>query len=178
MKILIVEDEKALPGNVLSYCNRGDIVCEAASGFREAEDKLAAFPYDILVLDIMLPDGSGLDLLHQLKKTQPEAGALIISAKNALDDRITGLELGADDYLTRPFHLPELNARLKAIYRHRKFQGRGFLGSTALGRGLQTIKKISSKIKSAAKQLALSTNPMGKAGLCRGKIFHFKSSVS
>lgn len=123
MKILIVEDEKALLDNMLAYLSRSDMVCEAACGFREAEDKLAAFSYDILVLDIMLPDGNGLDILRQVKKSQPEAGVLIISAKNALDDRITGLELGADDYLTKPFHLPELNARLKAIFRRRKFQG-------------------------------------------------------
>ncbi|MEK7255276.1 MAG: response regulator transcription factor [Bacteroidota bacterium] len=123
MKILIVEDEKALMDNMLSYLRRGDIVCEAAASFHDAEDKLLSFPYDVIVLDIMLPDGNGLDLLHLLKDCQPEAGVLIISAKNALNDRLAGLELGADDYLTKPFHLPELNARLKAIFRRRKFQG-------------------------------------------------------
>lgn len=123
MKLLIVEDEKALMDNMLSYLSRGDLVCEHASTFREAQDKLVSFSYDIVVLDIMLPDGNGLNLLRLLKDSQPEAGVLIISAKNALDDRIAGLELGADDYLTKPFHLPELNARLKAIFRRRKFQG-------------------------------------------------------
>ncbi|GJM35706.1 MAG: DNA-binding response regulator [Saprospiraceae bacterium] len=123
MKILIVEDERALLENMLSYLGGGDIVCEAASNFAEAEDKLTSYSYDIVVLDIMLPDGNGLDLLRLLKQCQPEAGVLIISAKNALDDRVMGLELGADDYLTKPFHLPELNARLKAIFRRRKFQG-------------------------------------------------------
>ncbi len=123
MKLLIVEDEKALMDNMLSYLGRGDIVCEAAANFVEAETKLLSFAYDIVVLDIMLPDGNGLNLLRLLKDCQPEAGVLIISAKNALDDRVLGLELGADDYLTKPFHLPELNARLKAIFRRRKFQG-------------------------------------------------------
>ncbi len=123
MKLLIVEDEKALMDNMLSYLGRGDIVCEAAPNFAEAENKLLSFAYDIVVLDIMLPDGNGLNLLRLLKECQPEAGVLIISAKNALDDRVLGLELGADDYLTKPFHLPELNARLKAIFRRRKFQG-------------------------------------------------------
>lgn len=123
MKLLLVEDEKALLDNMLAYLNRGDIVCEAAATFREAQDKLLSFAYDIVVLDIMLPDGNGLQLLRLLKDAQPEAGVLIVSAKNALDDRVQGLELGADDYLTKPFHLPELNARLKAIYRRRKFQG-------------------------------------------------------
>lgn len=123
MKILIIEDEKPLMDNMLAYLSRGDMVCEAASSFAVASDKLVSFQYDIVVLDIMLPDGNGLNLIRLVKETQQEAGILIISAKNALDDRITGLELGADDYLTKPFHLPELNARLKAIYRRRKFQG-------------------------------------------------------
>ena len=123
MKLLIVEDEKALLDNMLSYLSRGDLVCEQASSFHEAQDKLVSFGYDIVVLDIMLPDGNGLNLLRLLKECQPEAGVLIISAKNALDDRVAGLELGADDYLTKPFHLPELNARLKSIFRRRKFQG-------------------------------------------------------
>lgn len=123
MKVLFVEDEKALMDNMLAYLSRGDMVCEAAAGFQEAQEKLLSFSYDIVVLDIMLPDGNGLNLLRLMKDSQPEAGVLIISAKNALDDRILGLELGADDYLTKPFHLPELNARLRAIYRRRKFQG-------------------------------------------------------
>lgn len=123
MKLLIVEDEKALRDNIISYLGTGEIVCEQASNYSEAQDKLLSFDYDILVLDIMLPDGNGLNILQLLKKMHPETGVLIISAKNALDDRIKGLELGADDYLTKPFHLSELNARLKAIYRRRKFQG-------------------------------------------------------
>lgn len=124
MKLLVVEDEKALVTNISSYLSGGDVVLEAATNFKEALDKLQSFTYDIVVLDIMLPDGNGLNLLRLLKEINPETGVLIISAKNALDDRIKGLELGADDYLTKPFHLPELNARLKAIYRRRKFQGR------------------------------------------------------
>lgn len=123
MKLLIVEDEQALRDNIVSYLGNGEIICEQACNFNEAQDKLFAFNYDILVLDIMLPDGNGLNILKLLKKLHPETGVLIISAKNGLDDRVNGLELGADDYLTKPFHLSELNARLKAIYRRRKFQG-------------------------------------------------------
>ncbi|MCB0844387.1 MAG: response regulator transcription factor, partial [Bacteroidetes bacterium] len=78
---------------------------------------------EIMVLDIMLPDGNGLDLLKKWKEEKPETGVLIISAKNSLDDKLTGLDWGADDYLTKPFHLPELNARVKAIYRRRNFNG-------------------------------------------------------
>ena len=123
MKLLIVEDEKALMDNITAYLNNGEVICEQAATYSEAQDKLFSFSYDILVLDLMLPDGDGLNILRLLKKMHPETGVLIISAKNALDDRINGLELGADDYLTKPFHLSELNARLKAIYRRRKFQG-------------------------------------------------------
>lgn len=124
MKLLIVEDEQSLADNIRSYLAGGEIICELARTFREAQDKLLDFRYDIVLLDIMLPDGNGLNLLKLLKDSQPETGVLILSAKNALDDRIHGLELGADDYLTKPFHLSELNARLKAIYRRRKFEGR------------------------------------------------------
>ena len=124
MKLLIVEDEKSLSDNIRSYLAGGEIICELAYTFNEARDKILDFSYDIILLDIMLPDGNGLNLLKLLKESHPETGVLILSAKNALDDRVRGLELGADDYLTKPFHLSELNARLKAIYRRRKFEGK------------------------------------------------------
>ncbi|HMQ47266.1 MAG TPA: response regulator transcription factor [Saprospiraceae bacterium] len=127
MKILVVEDEKELAENIRAYLSRSDMICEAAFDFAEAQDKLLSFEYDIVLLDIMLPDGNGLHLLRLLKQLQPETGVLIVSAKNALDDKVKGLELGADDYLTKPFHLPELNARLNAIFRRRKFQGHKML---------------------------------------------------
>ncbi len=123
MKLLIVEDERELAENIRAYLSRSDVICEVAFSFQEAQDKLLSFDYDIVLLDIMLPDGNGFNVLRLLKKVNPETGVLIISAKNALDDKVNGLELGADDYLTKPFHLPELNARLNAIYRRRKFQG-------------------------------------------------------
>ena len=123
MKLLVIEDEKSLADNIRSYLTTNEVVCEVAHNYEEAVDKLNVFNYDVILLDIMLPDGNGLDVLNLLKTEQSEAGILIISAKNSLDDRVKGLELGADDYLTKPFHLSELNARLKAIYRRRKFQG-------------------------------------------------------
>ncbi len=123
MKLLVIEDEKALADNIKSYLSTNEVICEIAHTYEEAADKLNVFSYDVILLDIMLPDGNGLDILHLLKRTHSELGILIISAKNSLDDRVQGLELGADDYLTKPFHLSELNARLKAIYRRRKFQG-------------------------------------------------------
>jgi DNA-binding response OmpR family regulator len=127
VKLLIVEDEKELVDNIRAYLSRGDVICESAMSFAEAQDKLLSFAYDIVLLDLMLPDGDGLNVLRLLKRLRPETGVLIISAKNALDDKIKGLELGADDYLTKPFHLPELNARLNAIFRRRKFQGHTFV---------------------------------------------------
>jgi len=123
MKLLIIEDEQALADNIRSYLSTNEVICEVVHSFETAADKINIFKYDIIVLDIMLPDGNGMDILQLLKNSHSEAGVLIISAKNSLDDRVKGLEFGADDYLTKPFHLSELNARLKAIYRRRKFQG-------------------------------------------------------
>ena len=123
MKLLIVEDEFKLSDNIRNYLSRGDVICEQAWTSAEAEDKLISFSYDIVLLDLMLPDGDGLNILKLLKKLRSETGVLIISAKDALNDKVKGLELGADDYLAKPFHLSELNARLNAIYRRRKFQG-------------------------------------------------------
>jgi DNA-binding response OmpR family regulator len=123
MKILVIEDNKELAQNILDYLMSEGFVCELAENYSGAIDKLQSFQYDCIVLDIMLPDGNGLDILHFIKSKKIPSCILIISAKNALDDKINGLELGADDYLTKPFHLPELNARLKAIYRRKYLQG-------------------------------------------------------
>lgn len=127
MKILIVEDEKELRENTQSYLGGGEYICETAANFKEARDRIVSFMYDVVLLDLMLPDGNGLNILRLVKECQPDTGVLIVSAKNALDDKIVGLDLGADDYLTKPFHLSELNARLKAIYRRRKLEGKSVL---------------------------------------------------
>lgn len=108
---------------ITSFLKEEGFVCEKAASYFVAEDKLAAFVYDIVVIDINLPDGSGLSLLEKIKKQHPETGTLIVSAKNSLDDKIKGLDLGADDYITKPFHLSELNSRIRAVLRRRKFQG-------------------------------------------------------
>ena len=123
MKLLIVEDETELARNIQTYLHNGDVIIEIAHNAKEAMDKINGFDYDIIILDIMLPDGNGLEILRRIKEDKNDAGVLIISAKNAVDDKIIGLDLGADDYLTKPFHLSELNARLKALYRRKKFQG-------------------------------------------------------
>lgn len=123
MKVLIVEDEPAIREDIADYLQKEGFVCEQAADYDTAGEKVALYNYDLIVLDITLPGGSGLDVLRQLKKKDPETGVLIVSAKNSMDDKITGLDLGADDYITKPFHLPELNARVKALLRRRFFKG-------------------------------------------------------
>lgn len=121
MKLLLVEDNLDLANNIITYLTGEGNICEHSATYFSAIDKIVSFPYDLVILDIMLPDGNGLDVLKEMRQQQLESGVLIISAKNALDDKITGLDLGADDYITKPFHLSELNARLKAIYRRKNF---------------------------------------------------------
>lgn len=123
MKILIAEDEVALQRSIQQYLERDGNVCEVASDFHEAQQKVAIYDYDIIILDINLETGSGLDVLRSLKKERKKAGVLIISANSSLKDKLEGLDLGADDYLTKPFHLAELNSRMKAILRRGKFGG-------------------------------------------------------
>ncbi len=123
MKLLVVEDHEQLGTNMRTYLHQEGYVCEVAMNFQQAVEKLYAYEYDMVALDLMLPDGNGLDLLKSIKENWPHLCVLIISAKNALDDRVKGLNLGADDYLPKPFHLAELNARLKAIFRRKNQQG-------------------------------------------------------
>ncbi|HAK80135.1 MAG TPA: DNA-binding response regulator [Runella sp.] len=123
MKILLIEDEKPLAEVMIDFLKSQQHVVEWVMDLPDAEEKIGVYAYDCVLIDLMLPSGSGLAAIKLLKKQQPEAGIIIISAKNALDDKIIGLDLGADDYLTKPFHLSELNARLKSVGRRRQFGG-------------------------------------------------------
>lgn len=123
MKLLIVEDELELLNTTSDYLQKEDFICETAPNFFEAEDKLIAYNYDVIILDINLPDGNGLELLKFVKEKSPETGVLIVTAKDSLDDKLKGLDLGADDYITKPFHLAELNSRVNSLLRRRKFEG-------------------------------------------------------
>jgi DNA-binding response OmpR family regulator len=127
MKILIIEDEKELSGSICSYFASEQFVCETAFDFHTASEKIALYEYACVILDINLPGGSGLDILKELKQQDKADGVIIISAKNALDDKIFGLKAGADDYLTKPFHMPELGARVAAIIRRKSFGGRNVI---------------------------------------------------
>jgi DNA-binding response OmpR family regulator len=122
MKILIVEDEPDLSSAIKDYLMSEGNLCETAITYESAYQKISLYSYDCILLDLMLPDGDGLKLLQYLKSLQKTEGVVIISARNALDDRITGLNLGADDYLIKPFHLSELNARIAAIIRRKNNQ--------------------------------------------------------
>lgn len=120
MKILIVEDEISLNKSIYDYLTAQNYACDVAHNHFDAEDYLLISEYDLLVVDINLPDGSGLDLIRMIKKEGLDIGMLVISARDSLDDKLAGLDLGADDYLTKPFHLAELNSRVNAIIRRRK----------------------------------------------------------
>lgn len=123
MKILVVEDEQALRQVIVQSLEKERYVVECASTFREASNKMSWYDYDCIILDIMLPGGSGLTLLKELKKRRKKANIIIVSAKDSIDDKVSGLDLGADDYLTKPFHLAELNARIKSVIRRKQQDG-------------------------------------------------------
>ncbi|MBC7418531.1 MAG: response regulator transcription factor [Pedobacter sp.] len=127
MKLLIVEDELPLLRSIQSYFMEEGNICESATSLLAASEKIAHYKYDCILLDLGLPDGDGLTLLNELKVVNNKAGILIISAKNSLDDKLAGLNLGADDYLVKPFHLSELMARVSAIIRRKHFDGENII---------------------------------------------------
>lgn len=127
MKILVIEDEAELREIVKDSLVKEGYIVETAYDFRSALDKVSVYNYDCILLDIMLPGGSGLEVLDLLKKEGKSDNVIIISAKDSLDDKLRGLELGADDYLTKPFHIAELNARIKAVLRRKQQDGKNTL---------------------------------------------------
>ncbi len=123
MKILIIEDEQEIAQSIKNYFKSNGIQCETAGSYALAHTKIANYDYDCILLDLMLPDGDGFDILRELKSKNKTDGVIIISAKENLDTRIEGFNLGADDFLTKPFHLSELLVRMQALIRRKNFQG-------------------------------------------------------
>ena len=123
MKILLIEDEPELRKSIKQYLYQEGYIVESASDYTKGIEKIEVYDYDCILVDITLPKGNGLDIIKQLKENNSKAGIIIISAKNSSDDKITGLDLGADDYLAKPFNLAELNSRIKALIRRRNFDG-------------------------------------------------------
>jgi DNA-binding response OmpR family regulator len=123
VKILIVEDDRSLSRSINDYLKMEGHICEVAQNFSQGITKTADNRYDCIILDIGLPDGNGLNIIKELKANKISDGILILSAKSSLDDKLLGLKIGADDYLTKPFHFAELSARINSIYRRNNLSG-------------------------------------------------------
>lgn len=127
MKLLIIEDERQLSDGIAAYLSAENYLCEQAFTFDEAIEKVSLYTYDCILLDLMLPGGDGLEVLIEIKKQNNNTGVIIISAKDSLNDKIRGIKIGADDYLPKPFHLPELSVRIYALIRRRQFSSNNLL---------------------------------------------------
>ncbi|MGZ3862734.1 MAG: response regulator transcription factor [Bacteroidia bacterium] len=125
--VLLIEDEKMLNESISSYLLNSGLNCDPAFTYNEALSKISGNTYDCIIVDINLPGGSGIDIIKYIKRKKIESGVIIISARNSVEDKIEGLDTGADDFLTKPFHLSELNARINALIRRKKFSGNNIL---------------------------------------------------
>ena len=132
MKVLVIEDEKELSDSICAYLANEQFVCERTLDFDSSMEKILLYDYACIILDVNLPGGSGLDILKELKNLNKTDGVLIISARNSLDDKVFALKTGADDYLTKPFHLAELAARVNAIIRRKSFEGKNEISCNEL----------------------------------------------
>lgn len=121
MKLLIIEDERQLSDSIVKYLGNEEYLCEQAFTFDEAAERITAYEYDCILLDLMLPGGTGIDLLRRIRATAPRTGVIIVSAKDSINDKVAGLRLGADDYIAKPFHLSELSMRIFALLRRKCF---------------------------------------------------------
>lgn len=151
MKLLVVEDERQLSEAIVNYLSRKDYLCEQAFTYGEAMMKVGVYEYDCILLDLLLPGGNGLDILRRIKERSPQTGVIIASAKDSLDDKVEGLRLGADDYLPKPFHLPELSMRIFALLRRKNFTG-----SNTLQTGPVVIDLLSKKVTANGQSLDLT----------------------
>lgn len=132
MKILLIEDEKKLSESIVKYLSSDNYLCEQAFDFNEAMEKISLYSYDCILLDLSLPGGDGITILEKIRKMKIKSGIIIVSARNSLDDKIKGLEIGADDYMAKPFSLPELKIRIYALMRRQNFSHNNILSSNEL----------------------------------------------
>ena len=132
MKILIVEDQRKLSDSIVAYLNGERYLCEQAFTYADAKMKVNMYEYDCILLDLMLPGGNGLDILSDIRSKSNPAGVIIVSAKDSLDDKVKGLEIGADDYLAKPFHLAELSMRIYAVIRRKAFSASNVLENNGI----------------------------------------------
>jgi DNA-binding response OmpR family regulator len=148
MKLLIVEDNQILAQDMQDFLQENGFIVEKAPLFNEALEKINVYQYDLILLDLGLPDGNGIDLIPEIKKQDSSTGIIILTARDTVNEKVKGLEMGADDYITKPFHKAELNARINSILRRGKFEGANSLEYHQL------------KIDSLAKQAYVLDHPL------------------
>lgn len=151
MKILIIEDERKLSDNIKKYLSDESYVCECAYTYQEAIEKISVYEYDCILLDLMLAGEDGLDILQELKNQNKQESVIIISAKGSLEDKLRGLQIGADDYLPKPFHLSELSMRIYALLRRRKFDS-----NNQIQAGIITIDLLSKAVSVSGNEIILT----------------------
>ena len=157
MKLLLIEDEKELALSIQKYLTGEDFICEWVENTKAAIEKISIYDYDCILLDLMLPDGSGFEILKELKSQNKTEGIIIISAKETLETRIEGFNLGADDYLTKPFHLSELLVRVQALIRRKNFKGNNVISFNEIQIDIlsKTVKVSNNKIDITKKEIDL-----------------------
>ncbi len=157
MKLLLIEDEKELALSIQKYLTNNDFICQWVDNAKAAIDKISIYDYDCILLDLMLPDGNGFEILKELKDQNNAEGIIIISAKETLETRIEGFNLGADDYLTKPFHLSELLVRIQALIRRKNFKGSNIVSFNEIHIDIlsKTVKVNNKKIDTTKKEIDL-----------------------
>mgnify|MGYP001347528479 CR=1 FL=1 len=157
MKVLLIEDEKELAKSIQSYLSDNDFICEWVYTVVEALEKISSHEYDCILLDLSLPDGNGFEILEDIKRLKKTEGVIIISAKETLESRIEGLKLGADDYLTKPFHLSELLVRIQALIRRKIFKGNNIVDFNEIQIDIisKTVKILDKKVDVTKKEIDL-----------------------